>query len=195
MPEQENGDDKKNIPPHDQDGSDNYANQEPAPSDDQNATCEDELSKKLQQFVPQNVTLDFDERPTFDVTQSKIATENDKFQLAVIGAYTDNEKARVGRQRWLFFVLVIFTGAQLWFFNKVINTTVSSSFEIIMQHEQFDLLTDLFDILKFYIGATVVELIGMIATVTAGTFSSSHVKTMNMLLKNSKGKKNAEEDE
>ena len=195
MPDNENGDDKKNIPPHEQDDSNNCANHEPTSSNAQNTTCEDELSKKLQQFVPQNVTLDFDECPTYDATQSKIATENDKFQLAVIGAYTDNEKARVRRQRWLFFVLVIFTGAQLWFFNKVINTTVSSSFEIILQYEQFDLLTNLFDILKFYIGATVVELIGMIATVTAGTFSSSHVKTMNMLLKNSKDKKELVKDE
>lgn len=195
MPEEENGNNKNNIPPHDQDGSDNKSNQEPVHSNEKNGSCEDELSKRLQQSVPQSVTLDFNERPAIDVTQAKIATENDKFQLAVIDAYTDNEKARVKRQRWLFGVLVVFTGAQLWFFNKVINTTVSSSFEIIMQHEQFDLLTDLYDILKFYIGATVVELIGMIATVTAGTFSSSHVKTMNMLLKSSKDKKNPEKDE
>ena len=46
-----------------------------------------------------------------------------------------------------------------------------------------DVVHNLFTILKYYIGATIVELIGMVWFITKGTFSSDHVKTMQSVLK------------
>ena len=46
---------------------------------------------------------------------------------------------------------------------------------------QFTTIDNLFSIVKYYIGATVVELMGMIAFIAKGTFSSDHIKVMKFL--------------
>lgn len=149
--------------------------------------CQNSFSSALQQYVPDTVSFDFNN----DKVSTKSIIE-DANKLAITKAYTENESARVKRQKWLLLAVVLFTACQLLFFNFVIHTTVTKSFQTAQLESisNIEVINNFFDILKYYIGATVVELIGMILFITKGTFSSDHVKTMELLLKNNLTKQN-----
>ena len=132
--------------------------------------------------VPTDVTVDFSNQPV--PVEAIINKDNDKAKTAIVSAYTDNETERVKRQKWLLWAVVILTGIQLVFFNLIICYVVRQSF----QTEILDIINNMFDILKYYIGATVVELIGMIVFVVSSTFSTSHFEAMKLLY-HTEGKK------
>lgn len=153
--------------------------------------CYNAFSEELKKQVPENVTFGLASPTSSKSKDEKVDTANDKAQFATINAYTNHELERVRRQKWLLGAVVLLTAGQLIFFNYMIYMTVSQSF-LVSQLEtiNIDVVNNLFDILKYYIGATVVELIGMILFITKGTFSSDHVKTMELILK---GKSKTEE--
>lgn len=142
--------------------------------------CADVVSKALDGAFPEEITIDFDNH--VNNTKSIIEESNEKAKSAIIKSYAENETERVKRQKYLLWAVVALTAVQMVFFNLVIAGVVYLSFKSGAQ----DTINSMFDILKYYIGATVVELIGMIVYITSGTFSSSHVDTMKMLIQGSK---------
>lgn len=144
--------------------------------------CADVVSKALDRVFPDDITIDFDNHTSNTNTKSIIEESNEKAKTAIIKSYAENETERVKRQKYLLWAVVALTAIQMIFFNLVIAGAVFLSFK---SGEQ-DTINSLFDILKYYIGATVVELIGMIVYITSGTFSASHVDTMKMLIQGSK---------
>lgn len=134
--------------------------------------------------VPDEVVFGLDTSTKQKSKDDKVAIDNDRAVLAIIKAYADNEMERVKRQKWLLIAVVFLAACQLIFFNRIIYQTVLQSIELAkMEMVNGDIVQNLFNILKYYIGATVVELIGMIVFITKGTFTSDHVKTMELVLK------------
>ena len=147
----------------------------------------DELKNKLSDAVPTKLESTVPNTPSEDEVESLIVRYNDKSveilkdaKLAAIWSFVKNESERTKRQKPLLYIVAIFTAIQLIAFNVIIAAVAWFSF----QNSETDVITQLFDILKYYIGATVVELISMLAYITSGTFSTNHVKTMELLLKN-----------
>lgn len=134
--------------------------------------------------VPEKVTFGLKSPSVQKSKDAIVDKDNDKAQLAIIKAYTDHELERVKRQKWLLWAVVLLTAGQLIFFNYVIYLTLTQSFQTAQLEtiSNLDVINNLFEILKYYIGATVVELIGMVLFITKGTFSSDHVKTMELML-------------
>lgn len=106
-----------------------------------------------------------------------IDRENSRAKKAAIDAFTRAEWERVSHQKGLIVAIVGLTAVQLVFFNVIIACVLHSSFK---QGER-ETIDNLFLILKYYVGATVAELIGMVAFIARGTFSSDHIKVMKFL--------------
>lgn len=94
-----------------------------------------------------------------------------------ISVFSKGESERLSHQNGLIKSVGRLTILQLIFFNVIVVIALIGSFV----KGSPDIIKELFTILKYYIGATVVELIGMIAFITRGTFSSDHIKVMKML--------------
>ena len=80
--------------------------------------------------------------------------------------------------------MIILTGFQVVVFNVIIAGTGWFVFHL----NDASVFPLFFDILKYYIGATVVELIGILAFIIKGTFTSDHTKLMEILLNRDKKK-------
>lgn len=142
--------------------------------------CNDLFSRFLRQKVPDDITVDFPNQ--VDHTKDIINESNAQEREAVITTYIINETERVKRQRPLLFAVLVITFIQLLVFNAIVAAVVYLSFI----SDQQETINNLFEILKYYIGATVAELIGMVLFIVTGTFSSSHVETMKILLRRNK---------
>ena len=181
---------------------DNENEQSPqVPSESSNSTnppnpdepCYSAFSDALKNQVPDSVTFGLASPPSPKSKDEIVDKDNDRASAAIIKAYTDHEIARVKRQKWLLLVIVLLTAGQLIFFNYLIYFTITKSFQTAqLEAINTDVIDNLFTILKYYIGATIVELIGMIWFITKGTFSSDHVKTMQSVLAGKTSKQNEE---
>ena len=138
------------------------------------------LEQTLIQQVPSSLENTVPDAPTEDETQEIIKDYNadQEAKRALIGTYQESEKARIDRQPHLLKWVVCLTSFQLVVFNVVIACTGWFTF----QNGNVTIAELYFDILKYYIGATVVELIGMIWFVTKGTFSSDHIKSIDHMV-------------
>lgn len=96
----------------------------------------------------------------------------------IIEAYTKAETERSGRQTPLFQCIRWITVVQLIAFNLIIAVTGICSF---LSNDN-EVITLFFEICKYYIGAIIVELIGMLAFIMKGTFSSEHIDMMRLVL-------------
>lgn len=169
--------------------------------DEKNKDTQDSLSEieelkslgdKLTGLVPDRPR--FDEFPKYSYSPMSIQIDRANHEaegilkdakLAVIRSYLKNEEERTRRQRPLLFIIAGLTFFQLSIFNVIIGAVVYFSF----RNAEPSVLAALFGVLKYYIGATVTELIGMIAVITTGTYSLNHIKTMELLLKDKKSDK------
>lgn len=167
------------------------------PNQNDQDTFED-LSQSLFEDVPQDVELSIPESPTAGEINLLIEKHNDIMvnalndaKLAAIWSFVKNEKERTERQKPLLFIVAGLTVIQLLAFNGIIGVAVW----LVFKNGRTEVITHFIDLLKYYIGATVVELLSMLAYITTGTFSTNHVKTMNKLLGNLSGKKEDHEND
>lgn len=165
----------------------------PADSPNPNEPCYSVFSDALKNLVPDSVTFGLSSSPFPKSKDEIVDKDNDRASVAIIKTYTEHEIARVKRQKWLLLVIVLLTAGQLIFFNYIIYFTITKSFHTAqLEAINIDVVNNLFTILKYYIGATIVELIGMIWFITKGTFSSDHVKIMESVLKDKSSIQNRE---
>lgn len=158
------------------------------PSAQQNPETEfEDLKNLLSDEVPNDIESSIPESPTEDEVDSLIEKYNDKMvdvlkdaKLAAIWSFVKNESERTKRQKPLLFIVAGFTAIQLVAFNLIIGLTAW----LVFKNGDTNVIIHLIELLKYYIGATVVELITMLAYITTGTFSTNHVKTMDKLLEN-----------
>lgn len=158
----------------------------------------EDLKNSLSDDVPDDIESSIPENPSEDEIDSLIEKYNDKMvdvlkdaKLAAVWSFVKNENERTKRQKPLLYIVAGFTAIQLLAFNGIIGVTVW----LVFKNGNADVITHFIDLLKYYIGATVVELITMLAYITTGTFSTNHVKTMNKLLGSVSEKKDEKENE
>lgn len=144
----------------------------------------EQLKNQLLEEVPVELKFSVQDTPSEEEVESIIDDANSKAidalnnaKFAIIRSYSENEKERAKRQKPLLYIVVLLTALQLIAFNLVIGSIVIHSF----QTKDSTIILQLFEILKYYIGATVVELIGMIWFITRDTFSSNHTKMMELM--------------
>ncbi len=144
----------------------------------------DQLEGMLIQSVPHEVATDL-EKATPQATQDKINQENrnaasllKSIEMNILNDFTAHEKERSEARKPLLSAIKIFTGIQLVSFNLIIILLVFFSFFI----SDVSDLSLLFDLLKYYIGATIVELISLIFFIAKATYSSDHVRMMEKLI-------------
>lgn len=142
------------------------------------------LKSKLPAIVPDNLQLSVQDTPSQDDVKTIIDDANAKAidilndaKLAIIKSYAKNENERAERQKPLLWIVVGLTALQLIAFNLIIAMIACAAFKT----KNSEIILQLFEILKYYIGATVVELIGMVWFITRDTFSSNHIKMMKLM--------------
>ena len=143
-----------------------------------------QLKSKLPAIVPDNLQLSVEDTPSQDEVKTIIDDANAKAvdilndaKLTIVKSYANNEKERAERRKPLLWVVVSLTAFQLVAFNFIIVMIACLAFK----SENSEVILRLFEILKYYIGATVVELIGMVWFITRDTFSSNHIKMMKLI--------------
>ena len=148
-------------------------------------SCYSVLSDKLKKQVPDSVTFGLFDSPAQKSKDEIVDRDNERAISAIIKTYTEHEVARLQRPKYLLLAIVLLTAGELVFFNYIIYFTITASFQSAqLETLNADVINNLFTILKYFIGATIVELIGMLWFITKGTYSSDHIKTMLSVLKN-----------
>lgn len=84
----------------------------------------------------------------------------------------------ISHQRWLVIAIVALLAVQIIFFNVIVSITLATSFN----HAEQETINGLFSLLRYYISATAVELVGMVAFIAKATFSTEYVKPMRDLI-------------
>ncbi len=110
--------------------------------------------------------------------EEKINEANERIRKELLKIYAEEEKLRQKRQKPIMISVMVLLFVQLVCFNVLMFILVLDSAKTI-EIEVFRLLLDF---LKYYIGAVVVELIGLIVTITANTFSSHLSKNISKIL-------------
>ena len=144
------------------------------------------LDQALKEKVPSgDVEIDMPE-DSVESSEDKIEVANeDTLDLLrksvterIIDAYTKAETERSARQVPLFLCISWLTIGQLIAFNLIIAATGVFSF----LNSNIEVIFSFFEICKYYIGAVIVELIGMLAFIMKGTFSSKHIDMMKLVV-------------
>lgn len=145
----------------------------------------DDVNALLVNDVPSEFKLNIPEEPSEDIADTTISNHNKEVlnnlndaKIAAINSYTEQEKERAKRQKPLLNAVLWITVIQCAFFNGIIGFTAFAIFKM----NSSDIISHLLELLKWYIAATVAELIGMIAFVVRGTFSNNHIKTLKLFL-------------
>lgn len=81
---------------------------------------------------------------------------------------SDSEEKRLNRQKPLQNCILIFVGMQLLFFNGIMVALVVRLFST----SNVEVIKSTLDFLKYYVGAVLVEMIGMIVFITRSTFTT-----------------------
>lgn len=123
-------------------------------------------AENLMQKMPQQMQNDLPNSPSN--SNKTIQQINEQVEEQLLGILSTNEKERIKQQKPLQISLLVFVGVQLVVFNGIIGYWVFHIFRL----AQPDLITGTLDFLKYYIGAVLVELIGMIVFITKSTFTS-----------------------
>lgn len=100
----------------------------------------------------------------------------------LINLYIDCEKERLNQQKPLLESVIKLTKTLIWLFNIVIGLITVSVIILCFVQSDTSILQSLFDFLKYYVGAVLVELIGMLIFIVKGVFSSNYNKIMESVL-------------
>lgn len=111
-------------------------------------------------------------------TEAKVDDANTKTKNTLLALLDKSEKARLSQQKPLLVTIGVCVGVQLLLFNVVIILLIIQWWGT----ENATIVTELLEFLKYYIGAVVVELIGMIVFITKSTFTSYAGKMIEKLV-------------
>ena len=89
---------------------------------------------------------------------------------------------RLNQQKPLLESVIKLTKTLIWLFNIVIGLITASVIILCFVQSDTSILQNLFDFLKYYVGAVLVELIGMLIFIVKGVFSSNYNKIMESVL-------------
>lgn len=152
-----------------------------------------DIFQDLSNEIPDGPKIELDdETESFSSSRATINAANTmaeevlcKAQIAVINMYAECETARLEQQKPLLDKINLFLGIQLVAFNVVILAIVAFC---LIKYDS-SVLPNLFDFLKYYIGAVFVELVGMLWYITKVTFNSGYTKIVEGILSPLTGQK------
>ena len=143
-----------------------------------------------------NLSAEVPQHPNINLLQSKVEYEeeiediNAKAEAAMIdsrakliGLYVECERQRLAQQEPILKSVISINKLLIWLFNIVIVILSVSVVVFAFVKSDVSVLQYLLDFLKYYIGAVVVELIGMLFFIVRGVFSSDYQKIMESVLK------------
>ena len=144
----------------------------------------------------EDLSSDIPKQPNVNFVQKRVAYQeeidgiNAKVEAAMIDSraklvnlYIDCEKERLIQQRPLLISVIKLNQILIWLFNIVISIITISVIVLSFVQSDTSILKDLFDFLKYYVGAVVVELIGMLFFIVRGVFTSNYNKIIESVLK------------
>ena len=143
------------------------APQPPEPSELLGSALLETFRHNVEGMVPANVENDLPEQK--QNSQQVIDDINASAFNKLLNILDQSEKERLKQQRPLRNCLLWFIGLQMLVFNAVIGYIVF----YVCKEIDLDVISKVLDFLIYYIGAVLVELIGMIWFITKSTFSSS----------------------
>ena len=113
-------------------------------------------------------------------TEAEIAMLDSRAKL--VNLYIECEKERLNQQKPLLESVIALTRTLIWIFNVIIGLITSAVLIISIVQSDTSVLPALFDFLKYYIGAVLVELVGMLLFIVQGVFSSKYSKIVDCIL-------------
>ena len=137
-----------------------------------------EFATALKNNIPNSQTSDV---PTPKSKEKEIDQAN-KAAKAIIDSYEKSENNRLKQQRPILFCVIGVLAAQLLIFNTLMFFVAIKSFQN-FQTETFSLLLEF---LKYYIGAVVLELIGLMAVIIKSAFSQNPSQAIKKLIEREK---------
>lgn len=137
-----------------------------------------DAQKSLEDQVPsvQEARIPNDEN-TADKTKNIIKHANNQTLESILGFISKSEDARINRQNPVLYVVLVLTLLQLVVFNGLIVFVIYSAVE----NPEVRNLSVILEFLRYYIGAVLVEMIGMIVFITKSTFTSSTKEMLNII--------------
>ena len=152
------------------------------------------IVEELKGSIPSDPTVKMPGNPEDSVkngeknssAEAKVDDANTKTKNTLLGLLDKSEAARLSQQKPLLRAIVACVGAQLLLFNVVIILLIIQWWGT----ENSTIVTGLLEFLKYYIGAVVVELIGMIVFITKSTFTSYAGKMIEKLIGSVWGSRN-----
>lgn len=118
-----------------------------------------------------------------------IKQANDRTQESILGFIAKSEDARLKRQNPVLYIVLLLVLLQLVVFNGLIIFVIYTA----LKNQTYGDLSLILEFLKYYIGAVLVEMIGMIVFITKSTFTSSTKEMLNVVKSWSKKGKNKKE--
>ena len=117
-------------------------------------------------------------------TKKKISSANEKVAKDVMRIFSDSEEIRLNLQKPIFKAVIFLFALQIIIFNAIIIYLVYKVIGCGMCSIKStpELFIALLDFLKYYIGAVVVEIIGLVAVIIKSTFSLHPSKLVSELL-------------
>lgn len=137
----------------------------------------------LTKEIPDTTKIDI---PKEKSAENKIDSFNKNAENAIVDAYKKSENLRLKRQKPIMIAIMVMLIVQLCAFNTLIFILLYKSFTIISIES--NLFTELLDFLKYYVGAVIVELIGLMLVITKNTFSLHLGKTIDKIISSRKPK-------
>lgn len=115
-----------------------------------------------------------------DVTPQKPYVDKvEEYNRKLINAYIKGETFHLKGQKPVGIIIAIAVGLQLIAFNVLIYIVALSNYD-------FETLKIILDFMKYYVGAVVVEMLGLCLIVVRGVFSMSIGKVVKQILANKK---------
>lgn len=146
-----------------------------------------EIERGMKGEVPQLPSVDV---PQKNVPAEKIISDaNQKAKEPILDArikltnlYIECEQKRLEQQKPLLVSIVGLTKTLIWLFNGVIGFITVAVIILCFVKSDVSILERLFDFLKYYVGAVLVELTGMLLFVAKSVFSSNYRKILDNVL-------------
>ncbi|MGM9669583.1 MAG: hypothetical protein ACI3VZ_07495 [Faecousia sp.] len=132
-----------------------------------------ELLEPLIDQIPQDTYIDIPATET--ATSEEIVSDaNAKLEDSLLKIFKKSEDTRLEQQKPLLIAIIVLVAIQLVAFNVIIWMLVSN----ILGQKDPQLIMALLEFLKYYIGAVIVELIGLVVLVAQTTFSMHPTKML-----------------
>lgn len=148
-------------------------------ADTGNSSKNDYALEQLEKQIPTSHHSDLPESETSDDGESLVQELNREAATSLISIVKKAEDERLSRIKPLQYWLICFLGLQLIAFNAIVGFLVFTLFK----NFTLDALSLFIEFLKYYVGAVLVELIGIMVFITKSTFTSVTKDIINGFLK------------